>query len=163
MPEPARHDEGLRPAFKERLQRVIGEAAAEEAAAALDRLGAALPLAIARDPQPALVMITAADSFETPFYLGELLVTTAEATLEGFRGLGITAGEAPERALLLAAVEAAEAAGREADLAPLAGLVAELERRRRTREAREAQITAATAVRFESMRRERVDFGSLGD
>lgn len=151
------------PALKEALQAVVDAAAPEEASGLLDRLFAALPLAVTRPAQPGLVMITAVDPFETPFHLGELLVTTAEAALDGSRGQGTVSGEAPERALLLAAVEAAERAGRGAELGFIEEAIAAFGRRKGEREALAARIAGATAVSFESMQKERVDFGSLGD
>jgi phosphonate C-P lyase system protein PhnG len=163
MPETHRTGEAGAPALKAALQEVVDAATPEEAAELLDRLFAALPLAVTRPAQPGLVMIAALDPFETPFYLGELLVTTAEAALDGFHGQGTVSGEAPECALLLAAVEAAELAGRGAELAFLAEAIAALGRRKAEREALAARIAGATAVSFESMQKERVDFGSLGD
>jgi alpha-D-ribose 1-methylphosphonate 5-triphosphate synthase subunit PhnG len=61
---------------------------------------------ILKEPESGLIMMAAKDSLDTDFYLGEILVTEAEAEYRGFKGYGMVLGEEPEKALLAAAVEA---------------------------------------------------------
>ncbi len=61
---------------------------------------------ILKEPESGLVMMAARDSLDTDFYLGEILVTEAEAEYRGFKGYAMVLGEEPEKALLAAAVEA---------------------------------------------------------
>jgi phosphonate C-P lyase system protein PhnG len=148
--------------LKAGLQQAIGAAGAAEAAQMLDRLWAAGGFAVKSRPQSGLTMITVLDPFGTPFYLGEILMTTAEVTCGARLGHGAVCGDEPEKALLLAAVEAAEADGRTAEFCGLGEFIAGLARVHADRTALAARIVAATAVRFESMKKETVDFGSLG-
>jgi phosphonate C-P lyase system protein PhnG len=148
--------------LKARLQSSIAAAGAEETAAMLDRLWAAGDFAVVRPPRNGLTMIAVVDPFDTPFYLGEILTTTAEVSLEGHLGHGACSGDEPERALLLAAVEAAELSGRAANFCGLGDFIAELARVHARRRDLEARVAAATEVSFESMKKESVDFGSLG-
>lgn len=157
-PEPKLESRSL----KIRLQLAIETAGAGEAAAMLDRLWAAGGFAVKRAPQIGLIMATVLDPFVTPFHLGEILATTAEVTLEGRRGHAIVSGDEPEKALLLAAVEAAEACGRTEDFCGLGEFIAGLVRRQAEHRDHAGRIAAATAVNFESMKKETVDFGSLG-
>jgi phosphonate C-P lyase system protein PhnG len=148
--------------LKAALQPVIAAVAAADIEPVLDRLWACGRFSVERAPQPGLVMCTVLDPFDTAFHLGEILVTRADVALDArHRGCAVVQGDAPEAALLLAAVEAAERGGA-ALLDGLAEWAGELRERRDAERARESRCAAATRVRFESMRRERVDFGSLG-
>jgi alpha-D-ribose 1-methylphosphonate 5-triphosphate synthase subunit PhnG len=161
---PETHDSPIEsaPPLKARLQKVVESASAEEASAMLDRLWAAGGFEVKRRPQNGLAMIAVLDPFETPFYLGEILMTTAEVTLEGRLGHGAVSGDAPEKALLLAAVDVAERCGRTAEFRGLEEFIAGLARVHAEQTILSARIAAATEVRFESMKKETVDFGSLG-
>jgi phosphonate C-P lyase system protein PhnG len=148
--------------LKAALQPVIAAVAAADLKPVLDRLWACGRFSVERAPQPGLVMCTVIDPFDTAFHLGEILVTRADVALdERHRGCAVVQGDAPEAALLLAAVEAAERGGA-ALLGGLAEWAGELRERRNAERSRESRCAAATRVRFESMRKERVDFGSLG-
>jgi phosphonate C-P lyase system protein PhnG len=148
--------------LKAALQPVIAAVAAADLQPVLDRLWASGRFSVERAPRPGLVMCTMLDPFDTAFYLGEILVTRADVALDArHRGCAVVQGDAPEAALLLAAVEAAERGGA-ALLDGLSEWAGELRERRDAERAREARCSAATRVRFESMRKERVDFGSLG-
>jgi phosphonate C-P lyase system protein PhnG len=107
-------------------------------------------------------MVTVRDPFDTPFHLGEALVSEAEVEFDGHTGCGAVCGDEPEQALLLAAVAAVERSGRTAVLNAIAAPLDQLEAKSAERKALSARLAAATEVRFESMEKERVDFGSLG-
>jgi phosphonate C-P lyase system protein PhnG len=148
--------------LKAELQAGLAVAERADLLAALDRLWACGRFSVERAPQPGLVMCTVLDPFDVAFHLGEILVTRADVTMDArHRGCAVVQGDAPEAALLLAAVEAAERGGA-ALLDGLAEWAGELRERRDAQRARESRCAAATRVRFESMRKERVDFGSLG-
>ena len=61
---------------------------------------------IIKTPQKGLLMMTAKDSFDTDFYLGEVLVTEAEVECKGLKGYAMVMGDEPEMALLAASVDA---------------------------------------------------------
>ncbi len=128
----------------------------------LDRLWSMGEFSVQRAPRAGLVMLTVCDPFDTPFYLGEVLVSEAEVVFDGHSGYGAICGDAPERALLLAAVEAAERSGGAAILGDIIAFICSLEVKNTEERARSSRLAAATAVRFESMKKETVDFGSLG-
>ena len=134
-------------------------ASSEEIAAMLDRLWSMGEFRVQQPPQTGLVMVTVRDPFDTPFHLGEVLASEAEVSLDGCTGYGVVCGDEPEQALLLAAVAAAEHSGRAEVLGALLG---SLEAKRADQKKLSSKLAAATAVRFESMKKERVDFGSLG-
>jgi alpha-D-ribose 1-methylphosphonate 5-triphosphate synthase subunit PhnG len=149
--------------LKTRLLKVIAAAEAEEVAAMLDRLWSLAGFRVQRAPRTGLVMCTVHDPFDTPFHLGEVLVSEAEVALDGHAGCGILCGDEPERALLLAAVEAAQSSGRASILGCVEDCLGRLEEKHVEQKAQLSRLAAATAVRFESMKKETVDFGSLGD
>jgi len=134
-------------------------ASSEEIAAMLDRLWSMGEFRVQQPPRTGLVMVTVRDPFDTPFHLGEVLASEAEVSLDGCTGYGAVCGDEPEQALLLAAVAAAEHSGRAEVLGALLG---SLEAKRADQKKLSSKLAAATAVRFESMKKERVDFGSLG-
>ena len=144
---------------KARLLAAMPAASSEEIAAMLDRLWSMGEFRVQQPPQTGLVMVTVRDPFDTPFHLGEVLASEAEVSLDGCTGYGAVCGDEPEQALLLAAVAAAEHSGRAEVLGALLG---SLEAKRADQKKRSSKLAAATAVRFESMKKERVDFGSLG-
>ena len=150
-------------ALKSALQRVLTAAAAAEMEQVLDRLWSSGRFTVDRAPQAGLVMCSVIDPFDTPFHLGEVLVTRADVLFDGcHRGCGVVCGDEPDPALLLAAVEAAERGGGDSLLGEVREWAERLRAVRDARQARESRCAAATQVRFESMRREQVDFGSLG-
>jgi alpha-D-ribose 1-methylphosphonate 5-triphosphate synthase subunit PhnG len=148
--------------LKARLLAVIATAEIEEVAAMLDRLWSLGEFRVQRAPRAGLVMLTLRDPFDTPFHPGEVLVSEAEVVFDGHSGCGAICGDEPERALLLAAVEAAEGSGRAAVPGEIGEFIGGLEKKHAQERARFSKLAAATAVRFESMQKETVDFGSLG-
>lgn len=148
--------------LKQRLLAVLDAATPAEIEAVLDRLWQAAAFTVVQSPRPALLLVAARDPFETPFYLGELLVTEAEVALGDFASDGTVCGDEPERALLLAAAGAAEQAGAEEAIRVLEEFRRHLEPLARRKREEDAGFAAATRVAFGSLRPERVDFGSLG-
>lgn len=64
------------------------------------------PVKVIREPATGLVMMAVRDTFNVDFYLGEVLVTEAEVEYEGIRGYGMVIGEKPEKAFILAIIDA---------------------------------------------------------
>jgi phosphonate C-P lyase system protein PhnG len=59
-----------------------------------------------KEPETGLVMLTALDCYQHPFHLGELLVTRAELAFDGIRAHATVMGDAAEKALLAAMLNA---------------------------------------------------------
>ncbi|HWR93427.1 MAG TPA: phosphonate C-P lyase system protein PhnG [Desulfobacterales bacterium] len=148
--------------FKKRLLAAIAAASPDDVTAMLDRLWPLGPFSVRAAPRAGLVMVTVRDPFDTPFHLGEALVSEAEVEFDGHTGYGAVCGDEPEQALLLAAVAAVERSGRTAVLNAIAAPLDQIEAKSADRKALSSRLAAATEVRFESMKKERVDFGSLG-
>lgn len=144
------------------------EAIREELESLLDALWASGLPVVKRAPRIELVMVTVRDSFNTPFYLGEVLVTSAEVlwkdpAAQGHVGFGMIQGDRPEAAVLLACLEAMGTAVAGDWMGPIEALLAKLEEGAEQYLRRVSKMAASTTVEFESMKKERVDFGSLGD
>jgi alpha-D-ribose 1-methylphosphonate 5-triphosphate synthase subunit PhnG len=155
-------ESGRKVRLKERLLATISAAGSDEVATMLDRLWSLGEFRVQQAPRLGLVMYTMRDPFDTPFHLGEVLVSEAEVGFDGQTGYGVVCGDEPERALLLAAVEAAERSGRTAILGGIGELLGQLAAKSADQKALASRLAAATGVRFESMKKETVDFGSLG-
>lgn len=147
---------------KKRLIESIGAANVKDVSDMLDRLWSTDRFRVQLAPRTGLVMYTVRDPFDTPFHLGEILVTEAEVVFDGCAGGGVICGDEPERALLLAAVEAVERSGRIAVLSDIDALIDQMERKKADQTALVCKLAASTVVQFESMKKEHVDFGSLG-
>ena len=106
---------------------------------------------ILKEPGAGLVMMAVQDSLGTDFYLGEILVTEAEAEYRGFKGYAMVMGEEPEKALLAAAVEAIWGS----DHVDLQNRIREFLTSRgeglAARAAKERKLIARTKVSFETM------------
>jgi phosphonate C-P lyase system protein PhnG len=149
--------------LKAALLDLIGAAEPTEVSAVLDQLWSLGNLSVRQPPEAGLVMITVRDPFDTDFFLGEVLITKAEVVCDGIASHGIIMGEEPERALLLATIEALELSERKAALTTFGEFVARLKRSHLRRRQTASKMAAATTVCFESMKKEQVDFGSLGE
>ena len=64
------------------------------------------PVEVIKAPETGLIMAHARDCFDVDFYLGELLVTTAEVECFGVRGHATIMGDEPLKAVLAATVNA---------------------------------------------------------
>ena len=108
---------------------------------------------VVRGPVTGLVMMSAMDSHETAFYLGEVLVTEAEVDYGGCRGYGMVLGDDADRAIARAAVEAIGASPNRALRERVNRLLAAESRKIEARRRRAASLIAATRVDFETMKR----------
>jgi alpha-D-ribose 1-methylphosphonate 5-triphosphate synthase subunit PhnG len=125
----------------------LDEAFAAEALAALG----ADTFELERGPHTGLVMMTARDAFDTVFCLGEALVTEAVVRSGEARGWGIVLGDAPQRAVLQAALDLLGRTGNEVALARAAELLAPEAARLAEAREREAALVARTRVQFDLM------------
>jgi len=106
---------------------------------------------IIKPPQLGLLMMTVQDSFDTDFYLGEILVTVAEVECEGITGYAMVIGDEPERALLAASVEAVLRGDNEDFKKRLRKFVSEQTWKINSAKEKETALIAKTKVFFENM------------
>ncbi len=149
--------------MKARLSASLAVLRKEEVIELLDHLWSRGSFQIRRPPETGLVMYKVRDPFDVEFHLGEVLICETEVDLDGFTGWGMISGDEPERAILLASVEAAEVSGNREMLSAVAAFLEKTGERGAQQELLLSRLAASTAVRFESMSRESVDFGSLGE
>jgi len=119
-------------------------------------------IALLQAPETGLMMMTITDSTDSDFFLGEVLVTTAEIEYRGRRAQGRIMGDEPEKALLLAVIEAMmlseDPVGMKRILETLAGWTKIADAVIAT----EARLAASTRVSFDSMTVENTFFGTIG-
>lgn len=108
-------------------------------------------ISIIKPPKTGLLMMTVQDSFDTDFYLGEILATEAEVESRRKTGYAMVMGDNPERALLAASVDAVMQGDNEGLKKRIREFVSEqMEKINSTRE-KESALVAKTKVSFESM------------
>lgn len=110
-------------------------------------------IVIERGPLTGLIMMSAMDSFETDFHLGEVLVTEAEVRCGEYRGYGMVIGEDPDRAVARAAAEAVWAAPNHLFRKRLNRFLRTEAGKLGKRREKESERIAGTRVRFETMKR----------
>jgi phosphonate C-P lyase system protein PhnG len=139
--------------LKDVLQHVLQHVPTEQVQPLMDAL-AEETIEVVNPPSTGLVMMGARDCHGCDFYLGEVLVTSAEVKYAGVRGHGRIPGNAPEKALLLATAEAIVNEGNERLARRLGRLVRPLRNTVRGKLERESQLAASTRVNFHSMAEE---------
>lgn len=101
-------------------------------------------------PETCTVMLQALDSVgQTPFYLGEVLMTEAAVSVNGVTGYGFALEDDPERAVCAAIIDAA--LGAEVEKERICALLVAEEGKITERQARESGFVAATKVNFAIM------------
>lgn len=110
-------------------------------------------LTLVRGPSTGLVMMSALDSFQADFYLGEVLVTEVEVTYGECRGYGMVIGDDPERAIARASVEAVEASPNRILQERVNRFLRAEAKKLETHRKKEATLIARTRVDFETMKR----------
>lgn len=108
---------------------------------------------VVRGPRSGLVMMTARDTFDADFFLGEVLVTEAEVNCGGFPGYGMVLGDDAERALARAAVAAVGAAPNRPLRERVIRFLKAEKRKMESRRKRESALISRTRVDFETMKR----------
>jgi phosphonate C-P lyase system protein PhnG len=102
-------------------------------------------------PRSGLLMMTVQDSFDTDFYLGEILVTEAEVESRGKTGYAMVMGDEPEKSLLAASIEAIMQGDNEDLKKQIRGFVSEQMEKINSIKEKESALIAKTKVSFESM------------
>jgi len=109
-------------------------------------------MTITRPPRSGLIMMTATDSFDSDFHLGEVLVTEAAVAMGGCEGFGMVAGEEPRKALARAAADALLRAGRPSPLCQaVRSCLLQAHLRQEARRVADASLAASTRVSFDLM------------
>lgn len=116
-----------------------------------DEIAARYEVVVVEPPATGLVMLQAKDSVaETPFYLGEVLITRATVTINGVVGYGLTLEEEGVRAICMAVLDAALAASLPESEGILAAVAGEDRRLMELRTAEE-HFLAGSKVHFAIM------------
>ena len=109
----------------------------------------------AKPPETGLLMSTLKDTFDTEFYLGEVLITEAMAVLDGQQGYAMVIGDCQIKAEVLASTEVIE---KSAD--KYKAVIGEMEKELESLETAvnkiagtENAFVASTRVNFETMRK----------
>lgn len=110
-------------------------------------------IAVVRGPLTGLVMMSALDSFEAEFHLGDVLVTEVEVDYAGCRGYGMVIGDDAERAIARASVEAIGASPNRILQERLNRFLHAEAKKLEARKKKEASLIARTRVDFETMKR----------
>jgi len=108
---------------------------------------------VAAHPEQGMVMMTVLDPFDTPFHLGEILVTTAQIRKDGKRGFGLVAGDRPAAALLVASLDLIDQAS-EPVRSSVVRILQEALRNAAKHRSLASRMSALTRVEFSSMAHE---------
>lgn len=119
--------------------------------AALKRALAGEDIKIIRPVTTGLVMMAVRDSCNNAFYLGEVLVTETEVEHNGYRGYGMITGDEPEKAHVMAAIDAILQSGNSRASKQVYKTIVIQEKRNKRRMKREESLIANTTVSFELM------------
>lgn len=140
------------PRDAERLfRKLLPRLSSAQSEALLDSFGD-LEVVQAKAPRCGLVMVTAKDSFDELFHLGEALASVAEIECCGVKGCATVLGDDPGKAVLAALVDACcRSSGAEKLLAPFKKALGDCARSVEAELAAEARTLAATKASFERM------------
>ncbi len=109
------------------------------------------PVEILLPPETCTAMLQTVDSVgDTPFYLGEVLMSEAAVSISGVAGYGFALEDEPQRALCIAIVDAALAAG-VPDAPAIRRTLDGEAAKARERQRRYESLVAATKVNFAIM------------
>lgn len=106
---------------------------------------------IVEGPHTGLLMMAARDSFDTDFYLGEVLVTEAAVECMGKSGYAMVIGDEPDKAMLSACVEAVLKGDNDELKRRIIGILAEEKEKIESIDRKEMTLIAKTQVTFETM------------
>ncbi|MBN1850654.1 MAG: phosphonate C-P lyase system protein PhnG [Deltaproteobacteria bacterium] len=112
------------------------------------------PVKVVKTPESGLIMVHARDCFDVGFFLGEILVTTAEVDYFGIQGHATIMGDDPLKAVLAATLNALTRSAQTDALNELSPLIEFYTQKYEHLQQQEDQLTAATKVSFESMVKE---------
>jgi len=133
---------------KQRLFRILSGADKEAVEGLAGKVMRQHRVTIVKEPQKTLTMIQMREpARQSLFYLGEVIVCEAIVEISGVRGMAVTMGVEPGKALHMAIIDAACNCGIFEDIPTLEALEAEQEARRQ----RENALHLKTMVQFHSM------------
>lgn len=93
---------------KRRLFRILARVDADAVTAMAGKLQSAYSVVVVKEPGKTLTMVKLRETVEESlFYLGEVIVWEAVVELDGVRGMAVTMGEAAEKVLSMAVIDAA--------------------------------------------------------
>jgi alpha-D-ribose 1-methylphosphonate 5-triphosphate synthase subunit PhnG len=140
--------------LKERLQG-ISQVLDENAFLDMHKMVLSTGAQFIRPAETGLLMMQLKDTFDTDFYLGEVLITEAMADIDGKRGYAMTVGDCPVKTEVLAGIEAIEKNSSE-----YAETIAEIEKKIEFLESKagetikkESAFISSTRVNFEIMKK----------
>jgi phosphonate C-P lyase system protein PhnG len=113
-----------------------------------------IPAEVIKAPETGLIMVQASDCFDVDFYLGEILVTTAEVECFDKQGHATVMGDEPMKAVLAATVRAIVQSNKKKSLESLTPILDEYMKKFALIRKQEGLLTAFTRVNFESMAEE---------
>lgn len=136
---------------KIRITRIAAECKIEKLQDWAKRIEENHNVEIVRNPQKTLVLTKARDSAALqPFYLGEVLASACTVEADGSIGFGLIIGDEPERAYLIAVIDAA-LEGNFEEVEEILPEMFEEEKEIEKRQKRELALSQKTRVNFETM------------
>lgn len=106
---------------------------------------------IIKPPQTGLLMMAVQDSFDTSFYLGEILITEAEVEYNGLKGYAMLIGDDPKRSKIIAVISAIMHSDNEDLKKEIKKRIAEQMEKFDSLRRKESMLIAKTKVSFENM------------
>jgi alpha-D-ribose 1-methylphosphonate 5-triphosphate synthase subunit PhnG len=127
----------------------------EKAFAGVKKTAMKTGVRLVKEPESGLLMTVLKDTFDTEFFLGEVLVSEATAELNGIKGYAMVTGDCPVKAQAIACVEAIENNGDKYTAAAkeIKKEVEILEKQADMITKEEFGFISSTRVKFESMRK----------
>jgi alpha-D-ribose 1-methylphosphonate 5-triphosphate synthase subunit PhnG len=133
------------------LMMILGRTEPARLAEVVRRIATVSRIQLLKPAGTSLVMMGARESVQqTPFYLGEVLISQCAVAVDGITGYGFAMGEDWERAYQLAVLEAA-LRGRHALAALVEGLITDETERLQKEQRQEYAAVLQTKVCFEAM------------
>lgn len=133
---------------KRRLFRILAKAEEKVVEQYANEIKNGHEVVIIKKPEKSLAMIKMREPVkESLFYLGEVMITEAVVELEGKKGIAVMMGDAYERVLAMAVIDAAI----NADVFPHMEELLVLEKEQREQEEKENAMFMKTKVDFHSM------------
>ena len=133
---------------KKRLFRILAKAEEKVVEQYADEIKDRHEVVVIKKPEKSLAMIKMREPVkESLFYLGEVMITEAVVELEGKKGIAVMMGDAYERVLAMAVIDAAI----NADVFTHMEALLALEKKQREQEEKENAMFMKTKVDFHSM------------
>ncbi|MCX7724043.1 MAG: phosphonate C-P lyase system protein PhnG [Thermodesulfovibrio sp.] len=109
------------------------------------------PIKIIKKPTVGSIMVTARDAFDVVFCLGEVLATEALLEYKDTKGCGLIIGDEPEKALVLAFIDAVYKSKDEPLKKKLKMILSKIKMNIEENDKLEKAIISKTRVNFETM------------